>query len=324
MTARQRTKETIQQRVRLSEALLDRMNVTRDQYERIALNALLSTPQLAKCDADTVDQAIRECIEMELVPDRRQAAVLPYGKAARLVPMIEGRLLLARRATPGISLRARVVYEDDEFEYEEGMFPVLFHKPSPTADQRPEKVVAAYAISVMPGSPVVRTRVEELRQPVSLEGVEWEWMWRVELDRRRLKSPSQARAGSPWNTDFAEMCKKTVFGPLLKRLPKVPGQPRSDGYSNDGDGWVVDALGSVPQLPDPVHVPDEPPPPDEPPADDAPPPPADTASRKPKPKAKAKNGKGKQARVVEVDADAPVGNGKNGTGEKPQPPKSPF
>ena len=44
--------------------------------------------------------------------------------------------MLARRATPGLALRVRVVYQDDEWDYSEGLHVTLKHRPNPMADKR--------------------------------------------------------------------------------------------------------------------------------------------------------------------------------------------
>ena len=36
--------------------------------------------------------------------------------------------MLARRATPGLALRVRVVYQDDEWDYSEGLHVTLHHQ----------------------------------------------------------------------------------------------------------------------------------------------------------------------------------------------------
>ena len=124
-------KGVVEKRVRMSAALLERMGMTPDQYERVMLNALLQTPGLGECTNESLDLAVMLCIQAGLLPDGKQAAIIPFnskqGKIATLIPMIEGRLLLARRATPGLTLRVRLVYKGDDWAYEEGLLPVLRH-----------------------------------------------------------------------------------------------------------------------------------------------------------------------------------------------------
>ena len=71
------------------------------------------------------------------MPDGKESAIVPYnssqGKIATFIPMIGGQVKLAYNATPGLTLRVRLVYAGDEWEYAEGVYPVCKHIPSPTA-----------------------------------------------------------------------------------------------------------------------------------------------------------------------------------------------
>ena len=203
---------TVSRRVQNSQELLVRMGITVEAYERIALHALLMNPTLAECSHDSIDRALIEALNAGLIPDGHQAAIVPYrdkngAPQATLIPMIEGRLMLARRAAPGVTLRVRVVFHDDEWTYEEGLHPRVRHIPSATGKHDAQSVIAAYAIAKMPSS------TEQ----------EYEVMSRGDLDRYR--GYSRARNGGPWETHYVEMCKKTVLGQLLKRLPKGLNDP---------------------------------------------------------------------------------------------------
>ena len=196
---------TIEKRVKASESLLERMGITPEAYERVVLNALIRNPDLQDCDRASLDIAVADCIQAGLLPDGKQCAIVPFKKKATIIPMIEGRLMLARRATPGLALRVRVVYQDDEWDYSEGLHVTLKHKPNPLADKRDENVIAAYAVAHLPGSTYP----------------EFEVFDRSTINRYRGYSKSDGI----WQSHFPEMCKKAVLGQLLKRLPKAVGAP---------------------------------------------------------------------------------------------------
>ena len=61
---------------------------------------------------------------------------------ATLVPMTDGLVMLAHQATKGLSIRTRVVYAQDDWEYEEGLSPIMRHKPNPAADHSDGMVIA--------------------------------------------------------------------------------------------------------------------------------------------------------------------------------------
>lgn len=208
-----RAKGWIENRVDQSEVLLKRAGFDPETYNRLCLNTLLKYPRLAECSQRSLELAILRCIEVGLVPDGEEAAIVPFKvkgtPTATLIPMIAGRRRLARIATPGLVLRDHAVFEDDEWEYEEGLYPVLRHVPKENADRSPACIVATYAVAMVPGA----------------EAPEFRWMFRNEIDARMAKSPGAKKADSPWKQHFEEMARKTAMGQVLKRLPKRPGQP---------------------------------------------------------------------------------------------------
>ena len=266
----------IARRASLSASLLERMGISAAAFERVALNALVMQPQVAECDPTSVDRALIQCINAGLIPDGREAVIVPFrnkreGKVvATMIPMVEGQIKLARQASPGLALRVIAVYKDDEWEYEEGLTPVLRHVPNPDGSRKDADLIAAYAIAKLP----------DASEP------EYEVMWRSDIDR--IRAMSRARGG-PWEDHFIAMSKKTVCKQLLKRLPKSVSAPSDpppelERYELDptADPVVADIYTEPPPaLPDPEEKPKPrrrttrrkpaeapPPPPEDPPADD--------------------------------------------------------
>ena len=226
-------KGTVEKRVRESASLLERMGITAEAYERVVLNALIRNPQLQDCDRNSLDIAVADCIQAGLIPDGKQAAIIPLKDtknnriAANFWPMMEGRTMLARRATPGLAIVTGVVYEDDVFEVIGGRARDLVHRPKMNADKRDENVIAVYAMARVPGS------------------VDWEWevFDRGDIDRYRRLS----RSDNVWKANFAEMAKRGPLGRLLKRLPKDPRAPEPpelpDSISTGYDFGVIEDEG---------------------------------------------------------------------------------
>ena len=88
-------KDTVKRRVEISQALLERMGITPEAYERVVLNAVIHNPGLADCDRTSLDIAVADLIQSGLMPDGRQAAIVPFNGKATVISMIEGRLMLA-------------------------------------------------------------------------------------------------------------------------------------------------------------------------------------------------------------------------------------
>ena len=225
----------IESRVNQSETLLKRAGFDPETYNRLCLNTLIKFPKLAECSQRSLELSILRCIELGLVPDGQEAAIVPFKvkgtPTATLIPMIDGRRRIARLATPGLVLRDHAVFDDDDWEYEEGLYPVLRHVPDPDASRDADSLIAAYAVAKVPGA----------------EEPEFCWMFRNEIDARKAKSPGAKKPDSPWRQHYAEMARKTAMGQVLKRLPKRPGQPEppdeddllEQGFDLEADAPVV-------------------------------------------------------------------------------------
>ena len=194
----------IERRVQLSADLVKAMGMDPQAYTRVALNALIMNPAIADCTPDSIDKALLRCIESRLLPDGIHAAIVPFRKEAQLITMVDGRALLARRATPGLAMRARVVYDGEHFIHEEGLRAVLEHKPDPKVPHGDEHIVAAYGVADLPGG-----------------AQEWVVLYRVEIDEARAMAKTQ----KVWGPFYGRMAEKTVLHRLLKRLPRMPGDP---------------------------------------------------------------------------------------------------
>ena len=222
---------TVQRRIELSKSLLERMGMTVDQYERVALNALVQNPGLADCDSKTLDLAVMQCIQAGLLPDGKQAAIIPFNnkgvKTATLVPMIEGQLMLFRRAVPGAVYNVKSVYREDEFDYEEGITPILRHKPNPDASRTDADIIAIYARAKLPGA------------------ADWEFEVFFRSDVERYRAYSKAPQSPAWVNHWGEQGKKSVGKQLLKRLPKAVGAPPEVPVELDGLDLEDDVAGII-------------------------------------------------------------------------------
>ena len=191
---------------------LKRIDVTPAYFSRVVLNAMMTNPRIGECDARSLRKALLTCAERGLMPDGHSAVIIPVGKGtarrARLDIMIGGMLDKCREGIPGITIRARCVYAADEFDYEDGLHPLLRHVPNKDGKRADENIIAAYAVAHIPGN----------EQP------EFTVFYRADIDARRKLSP--AGGSGPWGTHYAQMAEKSVLRALLKRLP-IRGQARA-------------------------------------------------------------------------------------------------
>ncbi|MCT9090609.1 recombinase RecT [Streptomyces sp. ASQP_92] len=177
-----------------------------ERIARIALTELRRVEHLAECTQESFGGALMTCAQLGLEPGGAlgEAYLLPFwSKKARayevqLVIGYQGMIRLFWQHPAAAGLAAHTVHENDDFEFEYGLAPVLRHKPARSNRGRPTDY---YAVATMAngGSAFVVMSVED-----------------VEAIRQR----SKARDSGPWSTDYDAMARKTVIRQLFKILPK--------------------------------------------------------------------------------------------------------
>lgn len=171
-----------------------------EALRRIFLNALTQNPEIANCTEASLYQVFSRAIQDDILPNGDEAQIIVRNvggmKVATWMPMYRGLLRVFLNAYPGSEVRTMVVYEEDEFEWEEGLETRLRHKPSVNGEHDTESIIAAYAVIEIPGN---RPRVEV--------------MWKSDIDGIRALSKSTA-----WRSQYGEMARKTVLKRALKLL----------------------------------------------------------------------------------------------------------
>lgn len=167
--------------------------------------AVARAPNLMGCDEVSLFDAITTCAQLGLSPSGRlgSAYLIPFKTTCTLVVGYKGYLDLAYRSGEVVSMQAQVVHEADDFEWEEGLNPILRLKRNPSIDPGP--MTHVFAVAEMKGG--ARTFVVMLAR---------------EVLRIKARAPGAKKAGGPWDTDEAEMWKKTAVRRLLKMLPLSP------------------------------------------------------------------------------------------------------
>ena len=210
MTTKMDLKARVEYVVNLNAALLERSGYSQEAYARVVLNAMVQSPAIVECDTESLQQALLAAMNSGLVPDGKEAALVPYKGKATLIPMIEGRLKLAQQATKGLVVRTMSVYQGDEWDYAEGLHARLDHVPNPSASNADKDLIYVYATARIPGA----------LDP------QYDVMSRATVDRYRAFSARPDKP--PWSTHFEEMAKNSVLKRLLKRLPKSSRAPAEE------------------------------------------------------------------------------------------------
>jgi len=182
-------------------------HVTAERLVRIVLTQLQRVQHLDECEPKSFLGALMECASMGLEPGvLGQAWIIPFRNnktnryEAQLIVGYRGLVQLAYRSAQISSIRAQVVYEEDLFDYSEGLAPCLEHKPSANSTHDPRNITHAYAV-------VHTTTGGVIHDVMSIGEIE------------SVRSRSRAGKSGPWVTDYAEMCKKTVLRRCLKLCP---------------------------------------------------------------------------------------------------------
>lgn len=175
---------------------------------RIALTCLRQNPKLQQCDPTTFIASIMQAAQLGLEPGiLGQCYLMPFYNSktdsmeCQFMPGYRGFIDLARRSGNIVSIVARVVYENDLFNYEFGLHEKLEHKP---ALDNKGNIIAFYAVAILKDG-----------------GHQFEIMSKNEVDKIR-DTYSKSKNKGPWVDNYEEMAKKTLIRRLFKWLPSSP------------------------------------------------------------------------------------------------------
>lgn len=91
-------------------------HITPERFIRIAVTAIRTNPDIAKCSRPSIYSALMRCAQDGLLPDGRDATITKYGDQAVYSPMVGGICKRARNSGELKSIDAQVVYEKDSYE----------------------------------------------------------------------------------------------------------------------------------------------------------------------------------------------------------------
>jgi recombination protein RecT len=183
-------------------------HLTGDRMARIVLTAIRINPKLAECTQASFLGCVLSCAMLGLEPNTplgyayliprknnknggRQECTLQIG--------YHGMIDLAARA--GVTVYAYAVREGDDFRYQLGLEPNIWHTPNSAEDRETKPITHAYAVAVTPDN----------RRSFTV-------LTLAQIQQRRERS-SAANEG-PWVTDFEAMCLKTAVRAHFRWMPK--------------------------------------------------------------------------------------------------------
>ena len=178
-----------------------------DRMARIVLTAIRINPKLAETSQASFLGCVLSCAMLGLEPNT------PLG-LAYLIPRMnnktkklectlqigyQGMIDLAGRAQ--VNVFAYVVRTGDDFRYQLGMEPNIWHIPSEAIDRETKPITHAYAVAVSPDG----------RRSFTV-------LTKAQIEERRARSA--AATDGPWITDYEAMCMKTAVRAHFRWMPK--------------------------------------------------------------------------------------------------------
>lgn len=211
-------------------------HMTPDRMARIVLTEMRKNPELTRCDPMSLLGAVIQCSQLGLEPGNGlgHAFLIPRYNSKRkckevtFLPGAKGLVDLARRSGRVLELKARCVYEKDQFNFEQGDDERIVHVPFQGSKKDRGGIVAVYAIAHLVGG-----------------GKEREVMYKADVDWVR---DNYGNSNPVWKDHYDEMARKTVLRKICKYLPLSPEMHRaleaddkaSTGESQDNHMALVD------------------------------------------------------------------------------------
>lgn len=174
-----------------------------ERFMRVTLTAFNKNPKLLECSPSSIASVVLQCAQFGVEPDGRHAHIIPYKGEATLQLDYKGLVALIRRSGDVVSIHADVVRKGDKFKVNLGE--ITCHEVDYSSEAG--EIYAVYATARLKDGST---------QSVVLRKEE------VDAIANRSNSVKAAKAygkTTPWDTDWAEMAKKTAFRRLTKWLP---------------------------------------------------------------------------------------------------------
>lgn len=190
---------------------------TPERFSRVALSCIKKNEKLldavkTKEGRMSLAEQFMKCAELGIEPDGRRAYLIPYKDnktneyTINLIIDYKGIAELAMRSGYISNIHADKVCENDDFEYNMGA--VVKHKIDFKGDR---------------GNPYAYYSIVTFKDGTK----KCEVMSKDEIDKIKERSSAwgawqRFKKVCPWNTDYDEMAKKTVFKRLAKWIPQSP------------------------------------------------------------------------------------------------------
>lgn len=203
-------------------------HITPERLFKTMLVAINRVPNLLKCTQASVLETINRAGELglDLSGTLGEAYPVPYGNTCQLIIGYRGLAKLARQTGEVATITADLVCQNDRFTFRKGGNAICEWEP-PLQGERGQPIGAFAHVQFKDGTQ------------------QFDYMTVDEINA--IKSRSRSGNSGPWQTDWAEMAKKTVFRRLSKWLPLSAEKWTQAMEHDDATAGVVED--DLPQLP---------------------------------------------------------------------------
>lgn len=163
-----------------------------DRLRSVFMIAVQQNPDILKCSEISIKREISKCAADGLVPDNKEAAMIPYKGELQYQPMVQGIIKRMKELGGVFNIVCNLVYEKDEFILDESDPDSLVHKSDRFSTDR-GKVVGGYVVFR-----------DEHKRVMHLETMSL-------ADFENVRKASKAPDSPAWKNWTNEMYKKAVL-----------------------------------------------------------------------------------------------------------------
>ncbi len=219
--------------------------ITLERMKAAFITAVMNEPKILNCDQQTIHSALLKAAQDNLLPDSREAVILPFKDTksnttvAQYIPMVAGIRKRAKELGGIPEIICECVHDNDFFEWISGDNPSITHKPVKLGQPRGD-IIGAYAIFKDESGRIVHREI----------------MTRAQIEKAR--AVSRANAGPGWSNWYSEMCRKTAIRRGIKGVPTLPEPLRVITMRDDDYVDLTPSRKAVPENHNPLieHRPD--------------------------------------------------------------------
>jgi recombination protein RecT len=208
--------------------------ITIDRLIGVFSMLIKSNPELAQCSQTSLIAAVIQAVQLGLTPGNiGHFHLLPFSNNktkttdVQFIIGYKGSLELVNRSGKACILTTECVYQNDSFDYEQGLNPVLRHIPA-EGDRGAFKAVYCIAKNLMAGEKVFIV------------------LSKADVDKVRASSKAGSSEYSPWSKWYEEMAKKTAVKRICKMLPLSVEEQRAISQDETVKNRIDPDMPSVP------------------------------------------------------------------------------